>query len=194
MNNKEPNQFDTTAEEQNSKESTGKQHDIVADLSYINNYDAVFKESFGFYKGKDLTFFGVDLAQITETLNPEITQIKVDKYFADIVFRLADGTGLHLEWEADINQDDVMRFCIYNVSLARNYKIPFETVVFTNKKPHCSVNKCNCLSFNPKIINLGNYDAEETLGEIRAKIDKGEDINDLQLIYLPLFGSKRNPV
>ena len=31
MNNKEPNQFDTTAEEQNSKENSGKQHDIVAD-------------------------------------------------------------------------------------------------------------------------------------------------------------------
>ena len=193
MNNKEPNQFDTTAEEQNSKENSGKQHDIVADLKDIKNYDAVFKESFEFYKGKDLTFFGVDLAQITETLNPEITQLKVDKYFADIVFRLADGTGLHLEWEADLSQDDILRFCIYHASLTRNYNVSFKTVVFTKKAPRCNSYEGDCLNFKPEIVNLGSYDAEKALEVIRTQINNGEAINDLQLIYLPLYGSKRNP-
>ena len=194
MNNKDVDQFDSPRKGSNSKDNSGKQHDIVADLKDIKNYDAVFKESFEFYKGKDLTFFGVDLAQITETLNPEITQLKVDKYFADIVFKLADGTGLHLEWEADLNQDDILRFCIYHASLTRNHKMSFKTVVFTKKEPSCNSYTGDCLNFKPEIVNLGSYDAEKTLEVIHTQINNGETINDLQLIYLPLYGSNRNPV
>ena len=44
--------------------------------------------------------------------------------------------------------------------------------LFLKIKNHCSVYKCNCLSFNPKIINLGNYDAEEKIKAVKAKAEK----------------------
>jgi len=48
------------------------------------------------------------------------------------------------------------------------------------------------LTFKPKIINLKKRDADKVIAEIERKINAGEqaDINPLEIIYLPLYGSK----
>ena len=42
----------------------------------------------------------------------------------------------------------------------------------------------------PRIINLKGRDADLALKQIEEKLSKDEPINELQLIYLPLYGSK----
>jgi len=47
------------------------------------------------------------------------------------------------------------------------------------------------MTFMPKIINLRERDADKVLAEIEQKLKAGEysRINELEIIYLPLYGS-----
>jgi hypothetical protein len=68
----------------------------------------------------------------------------------------------------------------------------FTTVIITAKKPRVTSYKNKSLTFTPKIIDLSERDADAVLVEINRKIQAGEQdkINPLELIYLPLYGSK----
>ena len=77
------------------------------------NYDAVFKESFTLYENKSLDFLDLNLAPVQELLNTEDTEFVVKKSYEDLIFKLADDTGLSLEWEAQISKDDIRRFFAY---------------------------------------------------------------------------------
>lgn len=46
--------------------------------------------------------------------------------------------------------------------------------------------------FTPKIINLKDRDADTVLAEIKQKLNAGDNdgINPLEVVYLPLYGSK----
>ena len=162
--------------------------------SIHQNYDAAFKEALSLYKDKTLDFLGLDLAPIAESLNVEHTEVEVKKSYADLLFKLADNTGLNLEWEATISHDDMLRFASYNVDSRRTYKMPFTTVIFTNKKPGVTYIKDKTLSFTPTVINLGERDGDKLLEEIKEKISKGESINELELIYAPLYNSSNKSV
>ena len=155
-----------------------------------NNYDSVFKEALMLYKNKTLDFLGLDLAMIEEPLNTEMTEVKVNKNFTDMCFMLKDKTGLHAEWEADISVDDMLRFCSYNLNYLRMYKTNFTTVVFTNRKQHTSYFENEMISFTPVIINLGERDGDALLQKIKTQIENNETVNELELIYLPLYHSK----
>ena len=46
------------------------------------------------------------------------------------------------------------------------------------------------LKFAPILINLSERDADEALQRISDKLEQGEPINELEIIYLPLYTSK----
>ena len=103
------------------------------------NQDKVFKESMELFKGASLDFLGLNNQGIIEDiLSGEITETTTKKAHADKVFRVSGNKGLNAEWEADVSSDDMMRFASYNIDLSRKHKMPFETVVITNKKPSVS--------------------------------------------------------
>ena len=159
------------------------------------NYDAAFKEALVLYKNKTFGFLGLDMASIEEPLDTEHTEVKVKKTYAELAFGLSDKTGFHPEWEADISIDDMMRFADYNINLSRKYKIPFLTVIFTNKKQTVTKYINKSLSFIPIIINLGERNGDALLSKIKAKIEKGEKLDDiLELLYLPLYKSSTKSV
>ena len=155
-----------------------------------NNYDIVFKEALMLYKNKTLDFLGLDLATIEEPINTEMTELKVNKSFTDMGFILKDKTGLHLEWEVDISSDDMLRFCSYNLNYLRMYKSKFTTVIFTNKPQIITCFENEMLRFTPIIINLGERDGDALLQKLTTQIENKEQINELELIYLPLYHSK----
>lgn len=155
-----------------------------------NNYDTVFKEALMLYKNKTLDFLGLDLAMIDNPINTEFTEIQVNKNFTDMCFMLKDGTGLHAEWEVDISTDDMLRFCSYNVNYLRMYKTVFTTVIFTNRKQQITQYKNSMLKFNPIVVNLGERNGDALLQKIKKQIEDKQPINELELIYLPLYYSK----
>ena len=158
-----------------------------------HNQDKTLKESFALFKGGTLDFLDVELTgEVTDILSTEMTETVTRKSFSDKALKMSTNTGLHSEWEAEISEEDMMRFGAYNLQMSLMHKIPFTTVIITTKKPSISNYKNPSVSFTPKIINLKERDADEALAEIDRKIKAGEQgsINELLLIYLPLYGSK----
>jgi hypothetical protein len=157
-----------------------------------HNQDKVLKESFSLFKGGSLDFLDKDLTgKVTEILNTEITETATKKAYADNIFKLSSNKGVHSEWETDISESDMMRFASYHIDFARMHGIPFTTVIITTKKPSVTSYISPSMTFTPKIINLKERDADKVLSEIDGKLKSGShaDINELEVIYLPLYGS-----
>ena len=167
-------------------ESTGR----IVDT--LRNQDKVLKESFALYKGRSLDFLDSDLTgEVTEILNTEMTETTTKKAYADNALKLSTGKGIHHEWEADISEDDMMRIGSYHIDLSRMHKISFTTVIITAKAPRTTEYVSPSMTFKPKIINLKDRDADKALAEIdrRLKAGKHDEINELEIIYLPLYSS-----
>jgi hypothetical protein len=157
-----------------------------------NNYDAVFKDAITLYKDKTLDFLGLHgIAQIQEPLRTESVQIEIKSEFLDLTFGTADGRGLHLEEEVDLSQDDLLRFCSYNVGLSRTYKREFITVVFVKNPTTLAEVKSEQLHFKPIIVQYSKVDADAVLKKLKDDIEAGNPVNELELVYLPLFGSAK---
>ena len=157
------------------------------------NQDKVLKESFSLFKGGSLDFLDEEFTgEVTDILSTEITETKTKKAFADNALKLSTNKGIHSEWEVDISDDDMLRFGSYHIDLTRMHKIPFTTVIITAKKPSVPNYISPSMNFTPKIINLKDRDADKVLAEIDRKLNAGEhdSINELEVIYLPLYGSK----
>ena len=161
-------------------------------IDKVHNKDKVFKESLSLYKGRTFNFLRLDLPEITEMLSSEITEVKTVKAFADKVFKLANGKGLHMEWEADLSKDDMLRFFSYNVYLERKHGIQFTTVILTNNKP-CVINHISIsTAFTPIVINLGERNGDAAYIQMKERLKAGEMIDELELIYLPLYNSSKS--
>jgi len=157
-----------------------------------HNQDKVLKESFALFKGRSLDFLDSNLSgEVTEILNTEITETTTKKAYADNALKLSTGNGVHHEWEVDISEDDIMRIGSYHIDLSRMHKISFTTVIITAQPPRHTGYTSPSMTFTPKIINLKDRDADKTLTEIDNKLKSGkhEEINELEIIYLPLYSS-----
>ena len=155
------------------------------------NYDAVFKDAMTLFKGKTLDFLGLgNFPEIEEVLGTEQAELSVISEFSELNFGLADGRGAHAEMEVDITKPDLYRFCSYNVHSSRTHKREFITVIFTLKTPAHTCIDTECLKFTPVIVDCSQKDADAGLEELKTKIRNGEPVNELSLIYLPLFKSK----
>ena len=156
----------------------------------LHNQDKVIKESLSLFKGRSLDFLDIDLSgEIIEILSTEITETTTKRAYADNALKLSNNTGIHHEWEAEISQADMKRFASYHIDLSRTHNIDFTTVIITTKSPNITTYKSPSMTFTPKIINLKERDADKVLEDIETTLKKGESINELLLIYLPLYGS-----
>ncbi|MCL2015442.1 MAG: hypothetical protein FWG68_04265 [Defluviitaleaceae bacterium] len=158
-----------------------------------HNKDSVFKDSFTLFLNKSLEFLDADLAgQVSEILNPETTAVEAIGDFAVKIFNETLGTfGVHKEFEVDVSKDDLMRFCGYNIYLSRKHKIPSTTIIITEKRPTVVEYQNQSITFKPKIICLKERDGDATLKKIKQQLAAGEPINELELIYLPMYGSEQ---
>jgi ABC-type cobalt transport system substrate-binding protein len=155
-----------------------------------NNYDYVFKDAIVLFKDKTLDFLGLhDIAPITEPLRTESTQIEIISEFLDLAFGTRDGRGLHLEEEVDLSNDDLLRICAYNIGLSRTYKREFVTVIFVKNPTTLTDIKTEQLHYTPIIVQCSKIDADAMLHRLKSDIEAEKPINELELVYLPLFKS-----
>ncbi|MCL1996012.1 MAG: hypothetical protein FWG63_07400 [Defluviitaleaceae bacterium] len=155
------------------------------EINKHHNQDKVFKEALDLFLNKSLDFFGIEQI-LTEILSTETTETTTKKSFADNAFKTATNEGVHFESEADISEADLIRFCSSNIDLTRKHKLPFTTIILTPKRPkHTYYNK-GSIKFMPKIIVLSELNADAVL----ENFHNGKPINELEMIYLPLYSSK----
>ncbi|MCL1997246.1 MAG: hypothetical protein FWG65_00585, partial [Turicibacter sp.] len=127
---------------------------------------------------------------ITQILATEFTETATKKAFADLAFLLSILKGVHFEMEVDLSLDDLLRFAGYNIELTRKHKVPFLTVIITLNKPKITEYVSDTISFKPIIVCLKDRDGDAAFADMAEKLEQGEPINELELVYLPLYGSK----
>ena len=173
-------------------DANGNNEMTQLDNAYAN-YDAVFKDAVTLFSDKALDFFGLpgDM-KILEPLRSEKKEVRVETEFSDLTFRLSDGRGLHAEEEVDLSKDDLLRFCGYHVDLARVYKCEFITVIFVKNLTDNTKLDMGMLKFEPHVIDCGAHDADKILEALKSKVQNGDPINELEVIYLPLFKSAKH--
>ena len=156
------------------------------------NYDPVFKEAMTLYQGKALDFLGLTgIAPITEPLRTESVEIEIKIEFRDLTFGTQDGRGLHFENEVDLSADDLLRFGSYNIGLSRVYKREFLTVIFVKNPTKLKKVRTAQLLFEPIVVQCSGFDADAILNKLERNIAADAVINELELVYLPLFQSTK---
>ena len=155
-------------------------------LTYHDNYDAVVKDAFAAYKDKSLEFLGIK-GKVEELLSAENIEVEIRKTYNDFPVKLDSGDGVTIEMEADISHKDLLRFCAYSIGLTRKFNIPFETVIITKKEPRHKSYISRSLKFTPRIINLTKRSSKTTLAKIKRNLAAGKDINQLEIVFLPLY-------
>jgi len=154
------------------------------------NYDPVFKEAMVLFKDKALDFLGLTgIAPITEPLRTESVEIEIKIAFRDLTFGLDDGRGANFENEVDLSNDDMLRFSGYNSWLSRAYKREFITVIFVKNPTKITELRTEQMHFKPIIVQCSDIDADAMLNDLQKDISAGRPINELKLVYLPLFHS-----
>jgi hypothetical protein len=155
------------------------------------NYDAVFKDAITLFKDKSLKFMGIKPdAKIIEILSNETKEVSVTTEFSDLVFKTDNGYGIHIEEEVDISVADLRRFCGYSAGLQSKHNMDFQTVIITARKPKVPHLKGLSLQFAPVIINMATRDGDQIYNELKREISAGEEVNELDLVCLPMCHSQ----
>jgi hypothetical protein len=168
-----------------------QQFDVTA-----HNYDFVFKDSFSLFKNDIGDFLKVELPGIDSYLETEFAEIETSADRMDLNFKLEDGSILHLEEEIEVSVDDLIRFASYDLKLYNRYRDRIRTIILCIKGYPAAEAAFNAgsLGYNTTVVNMSDKDGKEKLKELREKIEKGEEINYLELIFLPLMSSDQDMV
>ena len=156
------------------------------------NYDLVFKEAFSIFNNKSLDFLGVDLPSIVSFMETEIPEVETTDDMMDLNFRLEDGSILHLEEETHLSGKDLIRFAHYDLRLYQKYERQVHTVVLTpaHGNPGTKVLDTGNLQYTVLQIVLADRDGDALLTRIQNALKQGEEVNELELIFLPLMRSR----
>jgi len=168
-----------------------QQFDVTA-----HNYDFVFKDSFSLFKNDIGDFLKVELPGIVSYLETEFSEIETSAERMDLNFKLEDGSILHLEEEIEVSVDDLIRFASYDLKLYNRYRDRIRTIILCIKGYPAAEAAFNAgsLGYNTTVVNMSDKDGKEKMKELREKIEKGEEINYLELIFLPLMNSDQDMV
>ena len=86
--------------------------------------DIILKRIADAMRGGLLRRFGLAFPDIVEGLPSELPVLEVRSQQVDLLFRLADGTILHLEFQSKQEVDDLKRFFAYNLAIYLHYGQP----------------------------------------------------------------------
>ena len=93
------------------------------------NVDIVLKIIAEALGGALFARFGLSLPPIVAALPSELPHLEVRTQRLDLLFRLADGSILHLEFQTQHRADTLLRFATYNLAAVERYGGPIYTVV-----------------------------------------------------------------
>jgi hypothetical protein len=140
--------------------------------------------------------FGVPLPPIVDALPTELPQLEVRTQHTDQLFRLADDSILHLEFQTTLRPGDLRRFCAYNLAVCLQYERPVWTVVLYGAGIRSAPDTWQYGSQNFRVQNIlvGQEDGDAVLQRLHEKAARGEPFTPtdrVDLILCPLMQQKR---
>ncbi|MEA1884490.1 MAG: DUF4351 domain-containing protein [Thermotogota bacterium] len=154
-------------------------------ISY-KNYDMVIKDALTLFENKTLDFLGLDLPKIISVEDSELYKTETKNNFIDLIFMLEDGTLLHIEEEAHVSSKDLLRFAQTDLMIYGKKHTKIHTVVITKTKESMSKINAGSLNYEVTILNLANGSWETDYKRLKTQVERGQEINELELIFLPL--------
>ena len=156
--------------------------------------DLLLKHVVGGLRGDFLSRFGLPYAPILMSLPTDLPMLEVRGWQTDLLFRLADGDILHVEFQMRNKPADLFSFCNYNLAVAELY---FPSLVFTLvlHGPESSGAR-DSLNTGSNLFSMWNVLLSEAvprrLKEKRARGESLDSRDHLDLILLPLMGQHRS--
>src|SRR5947209_4793259 len=140
--------------------------------------------------------FGVPLPPIVDALPTELPQLEVRTQQTDQLFRLADDSILHLEFQTTLRPGDLRRFADYNLDVCQRYERPVWTVVLYGAgiRSAPDVWQSGSQNFPVQNILVGQEDGDAVLQRLHAKAARGEPFTPadrVDLILSPLMRQSR---
>jgi hypothetical protein len=153
------------------------------------NRDIAFKKTLEIFAGKELKLPGGRSLGIVDRVvsGEELIEIDVTRKIPDSLLFMRDGSGINFEFEAHVSVDDVRRFNSYSYALTYKFRTSFKTIVITGNAVSPAARQW--LSPQCEIINLREFDAEEIITNAQKQLERGEAVNLLELMMIPLCKS-----
>jgi hypothetical protein len=140
--------------------------------------------------------FGVPLPPIVDALPTELPQLEVRTQHTDQLFRLADDSILHLEFQTTQRPGDLMRFATYSLDVCQRYGQPVWTVVLYGAGIRSAPDTWQSGSHTFRVQNIlvGQEDGDAVLQRLHEKATRGEPFtatDRVDLILSPLMRQSR---
>jgi hypothetical protein len=140
--------------------------------------------------------FGVPLPPIVDALPTELPRLEVRTQHTDQLFRLADDSILHLEFQTTLRPGELVRFAAYNLAVGQQYEQPVWTVVLYGAGIRGAPDtwQSGSLTFRVQNILVGQEDGDAVLQRLREKAARGEPFTPtdrVDLILSPLMRQSR---
>ncbi len=142
--------------------------------------------------------FGLPFPPIVAGLPSELPQLRITSQQTDLLFRLADGSILHLEFQTTRRSGDLLRFAAYHLAVYQQYKRPVHTVVLYGAGIRSAADTLDtgagALVFKVQNILVGREDGDAALRRLHEKATRDEPFTDtdrIDLILAPLMRQRR---
>ncbi len=148
------------------------------------------------FRGRFLGHFGLGKVEVTEAAPTELAVVQVREKRLDFLFRLDDGSYLHLEFQSTAPAD-LRRFLVYDALLYQRDECRIRTVVFYSNGITAAEAGINAGAILYRVENVffADYDGDACLDRLIAKAGREpltlED--QLDLIFLAHMSSRRTP-
>jgi len=131
--------------------------------------------------------FTLRLSAIVAVLPTELPVLEVRGQRTDLLFLLADGTILHLEFQTTVKDGDIGRFASYNLAFHLHFGRPIYTVVVYGRgiKAAPTTLGGGSLTFQARNIYMAEQDADATLQALRDSPDLRPSTTAWPSFWLP---------
>jgi len=138
--------------------------------------------------------FGLPFPPIVAGLPSELPYVRITSRQTDMLFLLADGSLLHLEFQTTRRSGDLTRFAAYHLAVYEQYGRPVRTVVLYGAGIRSAADTLDtgvgALVFRVQNILVGQEDGDAALRQLHEKAARGElftATDRIDLILSPLM-------
>ena len=165
------------------------------ELEVQQHEDAILKTSMQFFAEEMLPYFGIE-GKVASFAPTELVHLEIKKQYQDFNFVMEDGSWKHFEFQStNEGLDGLKRFRVYEALTSYHHKVEVRTYVLFSGNIRNSMTEFtegfNTYRVYPIIMKDKN--ADEVIGKIQEKLDRGEILTKADLVPLilcPLMGGE----